>query len=119
MSVRGSIAAELLKILALGASELVEASGSGVIASGNTESGEIEVHSGDLIVIKSIEVDGVTPSSVELHVDGKTIEITKTGDLESNYGAKIAGRRVTAIVKVASAVGSDTNVTVKIYGYKP
>jgi len=119
MNVKGSIEAELLSLLTYGAKELVEKEGSGTIASGNTSSNEITVHSGDLIVIKAIEVSGVTPSSVVLKVDGKEMTLTKTGDLEANYGAKLYGRKITAVVNVASAVGSDTSVTVKIYGYKP
>jgi len=118
-NVLGSVEAELLAVKVLGAKELIEKEATGTIPSGETSTGTVNVHSGDFIVIKNIEVSGVTPSKIILTVDGKSMNLTKTGDLETNYGAKVGGKKIDVEVQVGSAVGSETSVTIKIYGYKP
>jgi len=114
--------ADLLRAIVLGIKKLVDLSVKAVVTANSTESALVDVwKSDDQLVIKSVEVSGVpqgnSVSKVTLTVDGVSYDITKTGDLEANYGSKIYGTVVQVKVTLTNAVSADTTLTITVRGF--
>jgi len=113
---------EILRLLALGAKTLVDLSVNTTVPANSNVSNTVDVWKSDnQLVIKYIDVTGVpqgnSVAKVTLIVDGNSMDITKLGDLEANYGTKIYGTVIQVQITLASNVSADTTLRVVVRGY--
>ena len=117
-----AIDAEVLRLIALGTKTPVVVTKTLTIASGNSE-GEVTVWEKDSqLVVKRLKFtvpSGVTITSIVLDIDGNTVTIDYADevDLEEVFGSKVYGTVIKVKLVASAAVSSDTDITVKVYGY--